>query len=99
MDTPAVTICLRSKDFGGMARAAGKLTDADSGSADYIALVRDFLAALHWRLNDPLHRWRFGSVARKHRVALATWDATIEAFSRDVMVSAPPEYTIAGMMI
>lgn len=83
-------------------RAANVTGDAavpgDAGP-DYIALVREYLWALHFRLNDPFWRFKFGAKSRRAAAAYAAWDGAMEGIARGVVKSAPPEYTIAGALL
>lgn len=99
---------LLNKDLGGMAGAIPRegggsrpepLPAPVAGCPDYIALVRVYLSAIHTRMNDPLHRLRFGAEARARAAALKAWDAAVEDIARGVMERVPPEYTIAGHLL
>jgi hypothetical protein len=68
----------------------------DAQQVDYIALVRGYLSTIHKRLNDPLYRLRFGVEKRRQAAALAAWDRAIDDCTREMVKTAPPEYTIAG---
>ncbi|KAI8476126.1 MAG: cytochrome P450 [Monoraphidium minutum] len=84
---------LFSKDLGGMSKR-GTAPDPD-----YIALIKVYLNAVHGRINDPLAALRFGGRARAWAAAFAAWDGAMEGIAREVMATAPPEYTIAGHLL
>lgn len=76
----------------------GGSTDGKEGP-DLIALARANGAGVQARMSDPLWALRLGATERELAAAMAAWGGVMEAFAKEVMGSAPPEYTIAGTLV